>query len=209
MYYNSNNYKEGSKSLGVGAIVALGIVAVIVLSLIIVGGACVSTYNNLVNKEEDVKVAQADVQTMMQRRLELIPDLVETTKAAAAHEEKVYEDIANARAALNSSIESGDAQAMDAANKELTTAVNKLLVVVENYPEITASEQYTALMDQLEGSVNRISVARENYNEAVSSYNRVVRRFPGSMLANMFGFETMEEFKADDAANQTNMVDFD
>ena len=64
-------------------------------------------------------------------------------------------------------------------------------------------------MDQLEGSVNRISVARENYNEAVSSYNRVVRRFPGSMLANMFGFETMEEFKADDAANQTNMVDFD
>lgn len=201
MYYNNadNNVKKG---LSTGSKITIGVVIALLL-------LCVFTYNNLVNKEEDVKQAFADVQTYMQRRIELIPDLVETTKAASKHEENITENITNARAALGNSIKSGDLQAMDDANKELTTAVNSLLVLVENYPEITANENYITLMDQLEGTVNRISVAREDYNEAVSSYNRVVRGFPGSILANMFGFEKMESFKADDAANQTNMVDFD
>ncbi len=203
--YNEN----GRRGMSTGAIIAIGIVVVLLISVFSIVGSGIGTYNRMVNLEEDVSLAQSNVQTMMQRRLELIPDLVETTKAAAAHEEKIFEDIANARAALNSSFETGDAQAMDEANQQLSSAIDAMMLVInENYPTISASEHYTSLMDQLEGSVNRISVARENYNTAVSKYNRVIRNFPGSILAGMFGFERIEPFEADEAANNTNMVDF-
>ena len=203
------NEDSGRRSMSMGAIIAISIVVVLLLSVFSIVGSGIGTYNRMVNLEEDVSLAQSNVQTMMQRRLELIPDLVETTKAAAAHEEKIFEDIANARAALNSSFETGDAQAMDQANQQLSSAIDAMMLVInENYPTISASEHYTSLMDQLEGSVNRISVARENYNTAVSKYNRVIRNFPGSILAGMFGFERIEPFEADEAANNTNMVDF-
>ena len=201
--------EDGRRSMSIGAMIAVVIAAFFFVSMFSIVGSGIATYNRMVNLEEDVSLAQANVQTMMQRRLELIPDLVETTKAAAAHEEKIFEDIANARAALNSSFETGDAQAMDEANKELTSAINAMMLVInENYPTISANEHYGTLMDQLEGSVNRISVARENYNTAVSKYNRVIRNFPGSILAGMFGFERIEPFEADEEANNTNMVDF-
>lgn len=197
------------KGLSRSTIILIIVLALIIIPIFSIAGSFISTYNGLIDMEEDVKLAKANVQTMMQRRLELIPDLVETTKAAAAHEEKIYEDIANARAALTGSLESGNLQELDEANTELTTSIKNLIKVInENYPEISASDQYTSLMDQLEGSVNRISVARESYNEVVSKYNKKVRRFPGSIIANMFGFEEIEEFKADEEANNTNMVDF-
>lgn len=203
------NEDGGRRSMSWGAIIAIGIVVVLLFSMFSIVGTGIGTYNRMVNLEEDVNLAQSNVQTMMQRRLELIPDLVETTKAAAAHEEKIFEDIANARAALNSSFETGDAQVMDQANQQLSSAIDAMMLVInENYPTISASEHYTSLMDQLEGSVNRISVARENYNTAVSKYNRVIRNFPGSILAGMFGFERIKPFEADEAANNTNMVDF-
>ena len=197
------------KGLSRSTIILIVVLALIIIPIFSIAGSFISTYNGLIDMEEDVKLAKANVQTMMQRRLELIPDLVETTKAAAAHEEKIYEDIANARAALTGSLESGNLQELDEANTELTTSIKNLIKVInENYPEISASKQYTSLMDQLEGSVNRISVARESYNEVVSKYNKKVRRFPGSIIANMFGFEEIEEFEADEEANNTNMVDF-
>ena len=200
------NYGNKIREMSAGTIISIGIIAFILFSIV---GSCIGIYNNMVNLQEDVILAQANVQTMMQRRLELIPDLVETTKAAAEHEEKIFEDIANARAALNSSFESGDAQAIDEANQQLTTAIDAVMTVIhESYPNISASEQYTALMDQLEGSVNRISIERGNYNTAVNNYNRVIRNFPGSILAGVFGFERIEPFKADAEANNTNMVDF-
>ena len=199
------NYER--REMSMGTIISIGLIACMLFSVV---GTCIGTYNSMVNLQEDVELAQANVQTMMQRRLELIPDLVETTKAAAEHEEKIFEDIANARAALNSSFESGDAQAIDDANQQLDNAIDAMMIVIhENYPSISASQQYTTLMDQLEGSVNRISVARENYNTAVNSYNRVIRNFPGSILAGVFGFERIEPFKADEVANTTTMVDFD
>lgn len=178
----------------------MGIVAVV--------GSFISTYNNLVDLQENVAYAEANVETMMQRRLELIPDLVSTVKAYTKHEEQVFEDITNAREALAQSFDAGNLKQISEANDNLTTAVNRLISIVEDNPEITASEQYISLMDQIEGSVNRISIARENYNEEVSKYNRTIRHFPGSILAEIYGFEEIETFKADEEASSTNMVDF-
>ena len=204
------SYRYEKRGMSTGAIIAIIIVAVMFLSIFSVVGSCIGTYNNLVNKEEDVNLAWANVQNMMQSRLEKIPDLVEVAKYAAEHEEKIFEDIANARAALSSSIDAGDAQAVDEADKELSKAINAMMLVInENYPTISASEQFVTLMDQIEGAANRIAVARENYNTAVSNYNRVVRNFPGAILANMFGFDVKETFEADEAASNSSMVDFD
>lgn len=186
-----------------------GIVLIIIVGVVIIFGmSCMGTYNSLVNLEEDVNQANSEVQNQMQRRAELIPDLVATVKSYAKHEEKIFEDIANARAALNASFKSGDPTEISEANSQLTARVNNLLAIAENYPTLTASEQYTSLMDQLEGSVNRITVARTNYNELVAKYNKKVRNFPGSILASMFGFEKLEQYKADESANKINMVDF-
>lgn len=192
------------KSLSLTGIVLIIIVGV----LIIFGLSCMGTYNSLVNLEEDVNQANSEVQNQMQRRAELIPDLVATVKSYAKHEEKIFEDIANARAALNESFKSGDPSEISEANSQLTARVNNLLVIAENYPTLTASEQYTSLMDQLEGSVNRITVARTNYNELVTKYNKKVRNFPGSIIASIFGFERLEQYEADESANKINMVDF-
>ncbi len=187
----------------------VGIVFIVIVAILVIFGlSCVGTYNSLVNLEEDVNKASAEVQNQMQRRAELIPDLVATVKNYTKHEEKIYEDIANARAALTESFKTGNPSEISEANSQLTTKVNSLLAIAENYPTLTAGEQYTSLMDQLEGSVNRITVARGNYNDLVAKYNKKVRNFPGSILASMFGFEQLEQYKADESASKINMVDF-
>lgn len=187
----------------------VGIILIVIVAILAIFGlSCVVTYNSLVNLEEDVNKASAEVQNQMQRRAELIPDLVATVKNYTKHEEKIYEDIANARAALTESFKTGNPSEISEANSQLTTKVNSLLAIAENYPTLTAGEQYTSLMDQLEGSVNRITVARGNYNDLVAKYNKKVRNFPGSILASMFGFEQLEQYKADESANKINMVDF-
>lgn len=189
---------------------SIGIVIGIILLLVLVGVSFFSgKYNSLVELDEEIQLAQANVETNMQRRAELIPDLVSTVKSYAKHEETVYADIANARAALNDSIETGNPQAISEADNNLTKAVNKLLVIVEQYPELKAGDQYTSLMDQIEGSVNRISIAREKYNSAVSEYNRKIRKFPERIYASIFGFEKYDTFKAVEGADATNIVDFD
>ena len=206
-YYDNNYNNNGSGKLVVT--ITLVLLAVIAFSFVSVALKCVSTYNHLVDMQEEVELAEANVETMMQRRLELIPDLVSTVKAYTKHEEQVYADIASAREALGNSFNTGDPEQISKANENLSIAVNSLVALAENYPELTAGEQYTSLMDQLEGSVNRISVAREAYNEKITDYNKTVRHFPGNILAGIFGFNEMEEFKADEAANNSNMVHFD
>lgn len=208
-YYGNNYDNNDSRTEKMALTMALAISAVILFIIILICGKCVSTYNHLVDMQEEVELAEANVETMMQRRLELIPDLVSTVKAYTKHEEQVYADIAAARESLGNSFNTGDPEQISEANENLTIAVNSLLALAENYPELTAGEQYTSLMDQLEGSVNRISIAREEYNEKISEYNKTVRHFPGNILAGMFGFDEMEEFKADEAANNPNMVNFD
>ncbi len=190
-----------------GAGIVLGVIIAII---VVIGMMFMGSYNSLVNAEEDVQLAKSNVQNMMQRRLELIPDLVETVKAYTKHEETVLANIASARQTLNNSIQNNeDAEALDEANTQLSNSIGALVKVVrEDYPELASSQQYTALMDQLEGSVNRIAVAREAYNEEVTKFNKKIRKFPTNILAGMFGFEKFDEFKADEAANKTNMVDF-
>ena len=204
-----NSYEEKSKRLiTIVSVFLLTFLTVVVMGIVAVVGSFISTYNNLVDLEENVAYAEANVETMMQRRLELIPDLVSTVKAYTKHEEQVFEDITNAREALAQSFDAGNLKQISEANDNLTTAVNRLISIVEDNPEITASEQYISLMDQIEGSVNRISIARENYNEEVSEYNRTIRHFPGKVLAEIYGFEEIETFKVDEQASSTNMVDF-
>lgn len=205
-YYIHDDYQGGKKrGMGTGGWIAIGILAVLIISMISFVGSCVGTYNNLVEMEENVNHKFANVQTQMQSRIEKIPDLVKVADEAAEHLESIYASIAEGRSALSASSTPDE---LDAANAEITENINQFLAVVENYPTITASEQYTALMDSIEGAANRIAVAREDYNEAVTEYNKTVRRFPGSLLAGIFGFERMEGFKASDAANQDSVVDF-
>ncbi len=190
---------------GVGGWIAIGILVVFLISIFSVVGSCVSTYNKMIDMEEDVNLAFANVQNVMQSRIEKIPDLVKVADESAKHLETIYEDIAAGRSALGAC---STPEELDAANAQLTENINQFLAVVESYPTITASQQYSDLMTSIEGAANRILVAREDYNVAVSNYNRTVRRFPGSLLANIFGFEEMEEFAADEAANNSSIVDF-
>ena len=205
VHYNGYDEDDGRNKIGLLGWIVIAFIVFFLISTFSLVGSCVNTYNKLVEMEEDVNLAFANVQTAMQSRLEKIPDLVEVADEAAEHIETIIGDVSDAREALGSCT---TPEELDAANAEITNQINEFLVVVENYPTITASDQYNNLMDQIEGAVNRIGVAREDYNVAVNEYNKLVRRFPSSLLANMFGFETKEEFKADEAANNSSLVDF-
>ena len=183
-------------------LIALAVVAVLFIWFI-------STQNNLISLEEEVKLQLSQVETTLQRRSDLIPNLVETVKGYAKHEEEVFAQIADARAKLAGSIESGDIESIDAANKELDTALSRLLVIAEAYPELKASEQFTALQDELAGTENRITIARQNYNEVVGKYNKAIRMFPGSIVAGMVGCEPADYFEADEDAKDAPVVKFD
>lgn len=197
--------KESNSTL----IIAIIAVCCIVLPIIILGSTFVSTYNSMVDMQENVKLAEANVETMMQNRLDLIPDLVKTVKAYSNHEEQVFADIANARAALSDSFDTQDPEKISEANQEVSLQINRLTnLVVENYPTLAAGEQYTALMDEISASVNKITNARVSYNEMVGKYNKKVKKFPENILAQAFGFEEIKEFQADKAANNPNLVGF-
>ncbi|MCM3639350.1 LemA family protein [Sporosarcina luteola] len=183
----------------------LGPIAIIVVILVILGIMFVPSYNKFVNLEENVDESYAQVENQLQRRLDLIPNLVSTVKGYASHEKEVIADIADARARL-AGARGPEEQA--AADTELANALGRLLVVVENYPDLKANQNFTQLMDELAGTENRIGVARMDYNTVVADYNRQTKRFPGRLVASIFGFEQKEYFKADAAANEAPKVDF-
>ena len=162
-------------------------------------------YNTFVAQEENVKAQWAQVQNQLQRRNDLIPNLVETVKGYAAHEEGVYKDIADARSKLIAA-KSPD-ETIAAANRQ-TTALGRLLAVVENYPQLKANEQFNRLMDELAGTENRLAVARQRYNEAVQQYNTSRRTFPQNMTAKMFSFKDYPFFEAPADARQAPKVNF-
>lgn len=191
------------------AIIVMLVVSIAVIVVFAIGGRLVSGYNELVDARENVNYAEAQVETMMQRRVEMIPDLFKVAKVAADHEEEIYLGVANARAALSEKLGSGDIQAISEADNELTARINEFLAIVENYPEITASKQYTRVMDEISGSVTRIAMERENCNSAVRDYNKLVMHFPGNILAKMFGFEEIPQFQADESANQISIIDIE
>lgn len=183
----------------------LKVVIIVVLILGIIFIPTVSVYNNLVGLEQKVKVAESNIDTQLQRRSDLIPNLVETVRGYATQEKEIFTDIANARSKLAGSQTVEDRAAADS---QLSSALSRLLVVVENYPELKSSQNFRDLTVALESAENRISIERQNYNEAVDSYNTRVRRFPGSIIAGIFNFEERPYYKAAEGARDVPKVDF-
>lgn len=164
--------------------------------------------NSLVTMEEEVKLEASQVETQLQRRSDLIPNFVETVKGYAAHEEEVYTAIADARAKLSGAIEENDVEAMNEANSELDSALSRLLVVVENYPELKANENFIALQDELAGTENRIAISRQNYNTIVAEYNKEIKKFPKNIIANLCSLEPADYFEASEGAHEVPTVKF-
>lgn len=185
--------------------VLIGIGAVVLLAVFWFFG----TRNSLVSLKEDVEMQQSQIKTTLQRRSDLIPNLVATVKGYANHEEEVFTEIADARSKLAGSIESGDMKSISEANNALDSALGRLLAISENYPDLKASEQFIALQDELAGTENRIAVARQHYNEKLNTYNTTVQRFPTSIVAGMSGYYPMQYFEADESAKKVPKVDFD
>lgn len=181
------------------------IIAVIVGLIVILGIALISANNNLVSMEAKVDAALANIDTYLQRRADLIPNLVNTVKGYAAHEQEVIDSVTQAREKLAGASTVEEKAAADSA---LTTALNNLLVVVENYPDLKASANFTQLADELAGTENRIATARRDYNDAVQSYNTAIRKFPNSLIAGLFGFTQKEYFQASDNAQNVPNVEF-
>ncbi len=180
-------------------------IGIIIAVIVVLGIMLMSSYNGFVNSEENVDQSYAQIETQLQRRLDLIPNLVNTVKGYASHEEEVLTQISDARARLAGS---NTPEEEATANTELTGALSRLLVVVENYPNLKADQQFTQLMDELSGTENRIAVARKDYNDEVALYNKKVKRFPGAIVASITGFDEKEYFNADPSAAETPKVDF-
>jgi LemA protein len=163
------------------------------------------SYNRFTTQEEAINAAWAEVQNQLQRRTDLIPNLVETVKGYAAHESGVFRDIADARSRLLAA--KSPEETIQAANQQ-TSALGRLLAVVENYPQLKADAQFNRLMDELSGTENRLSVARMRYNERVQEYNTQRRRFPSNMTAKVFGFKEHPYWEVPPEAKQAPKVDF-
>lgn len=182
-------------------IIVLVIIAIIVL--IVIG--LVSSYNGVVGLSEEVDNKFATIDTMLQRRADLIPNLVNTVKGYTNQEQSIIDSVTEARAKL-----AGASSVEDKANadQELTTALNNLLVVVENYPDLKSSQNFINLSDELAGTENRIATARKDYNDAVRSYNTKIKKFPTNIISGMFGFEDKEYFQATEGSEEVPTVDF-
>lgn len=181
------------------------IIAIIVGVIVLLGIVLISANNNLVSMEAKVDAALANIDTNLQRRADLIPNLVSTVKGYAAHEQAAIDSVTEARANLAGASTVEEKAAADSA---LTTALNNLLVIVENYPDLKASANFTQLADELAGTENRIAVARRDYNDAVQSYNTAIRKFPTSLVAGLFGFAQKDYFRASDGAQDVPDVAF-
>lgn len=185
----------------------LGVVVVLLIVALIFGGSFVSRRNQMAVKREAVNAAWSQVDVVLQRRADLIPNLVETVKGFAQQEQTVFGDIAKARSALLSAQTPAD---KIAANGRLDSALGRLLVVVENYPQLRSNENFLRLQDELAGTENRIAVERRRYNETLQDYNTYLSLFPNNIVASMGGFARNDAyFKTEEGARQAPKVNFD
>lgn len=183
----------------------LGLMIVIIL-IVIIGISLISGYNGLITKQENVQNAYSNLDVMLQRRADLIPNLVSTVKGYTEHENEVIEKITDARAKL---VSADSIAEKSQANEELTTSLNALMLVVENYPDLKSSQNFIQLSDELAGTENRIAVARKDYNDVVKSFNTSVKRFPNNVLSGLFGFEQIEYFQASEGSAEVPSVSFE
>jgi LemA protein len=182
-----------------GLWIAVAVVVVLVLAVVMIFGSYVSARNQMVTKQVAVQTQWSNVETQLQRRADLIPNLVATVKGYATHEETVFADIANARAGL---LNAHDPKAAMQANGQLDTALGHLLAISEAYPDLKANQNFLALQDQLEGTENRIAVERRRYNEALQDYNTFIRQFPNNIWAGMAGFQPNNAYFEASAGSQ-------
>ena len=183
-----------------------GILIGLLVVVLVVGVAIASTYNSIVTKNETIKAKWSQVENQLQRRNDLIPNLVNSVKGYAAHEKTVFEDVTKARSQWTGATTMDDK--VKAAG-QMDTALARLLLVVENYPQLKADQTFLQLMDELSGTENRIAVERMRYNESVRDFNITVRRFPANIVAGMFGYKPATEyFKAEEKAKTVPEVKF-
>ena len=186
--------------------ILLIVLAVLILGGLLIGGKVAGINNELVVQRESIKGAWAQVDVALQRRADLIPNLVETVKGFAAQEKSIMESVANARSAL---IGAKTPQEKIQANGALDGALGRLLMVVENYPQLKSNENFLRLQDELAGTENRIAVERRKYNEVVQKYNTTIGLFPNNLFAGMLGFQRNDDyFKTDPGARETPKVKF-
>lgn len=190
------------------------LLVIVVLVVLVCMGSC-NAYNGMVDNQEAATTALANVEATYQRRADLIPNLAKTVQAYAKHERETMEEVVKARAAASQVKLDADnltpekMKAFQEAQGQLSQALGKLMVVVEKYPDLKASENFRSLQMQLEGTENRINEARQKYNDAVQTYNKDVRTFPNVIFAGMFGFEKMEKFEAATGAEKAPELNFD
>lgn len=182
--------------VSVAFLVGLAILAIVLL---------VPKYNEFVNLDEEVNQKFAQIETQLERRGDLIPNLVSTVQGYASHESQVFTDIADARSRLSGA---EGVEELSEANNQMTSALSRLLAIQENYPELRADAQFTGLRDELAGAENRIAVARQDYNQAVQEYNRNTRTFPGNIIAGFFNFDEKDYFEASETSREVPEVDF-
>ena len=187
---------------------------IIIAAIVAIVGYCMSSYNTLVGQDEAVGTAWSNVENQYQRRVDLIPNLVNTVKGYASHEKETFEAVASARAkATQTTVDIDDLTpekiaAYQKAQGELGSALGRLLAITENYPELKANENFKELQAQLEGTENRISTERHKFNEVAKTYNTSIRRFPKNIIASMFGFEKRPYFEAQEGAEKAPEVKF-
>ncbi len=182
----------------------IAIIVVVVILIAIIAGL-VSSYNGVVSLSEEVDNKFATIDTMLQRRADLIPNLVNTVKGYTNQEQAVIDSVTDARAKLAGANSVGEKANAD---QELSTALSNLLVVVENYPDLKSSQNFINLSDELAGTENRIATARKDYNDAVREYNTKIKRFPTNIVSGMFGYGEREYFQASEGSEEVPTVDF-
>ena len=182
------------------------VVYVIIAIIILVAIYVFVTYNGLVQAKNIVKEAFSTMDIYLKKRWDLIPNLVEVVKGYMKHEESIIDSITEARQNL---VNASSLDEKAEANNKLDSALNALMVIVENYPDLKASENFIQLQDELAGTENRIAVARKNYNDAVTSYNKAIQMFPGSIIAKMKKYEKVDYFEAAESKKEVPTVDFD
>lgn len=183
-----------------------GMIAVIVVVLVVLIAVPVGGYNSLVSMQTEVEAQTSNIDTQLQRRNDLIPNLVNTVKGFTDHETAVFDAVTKARESMMSA---GTMEEKAAANEEVTSALNRLIAVAEAYPELKSDTVYVGLMDELAGTENRIAYARTDYNAAVTRYNASIRKFPTVIFANLFGFTKAEFFEAAEGAEKVPEVKFE
>lgn len=192
----------------------LGKSTILIIAVAALALYAISSYNGMVNKEEEVKREWSQVENVYQRRADLIPNLVEVVKGYAKHESETFEKVTQARAAATSinisadNLDEAQLKKFQEAQGELAGALKSLLAVSENYPELKANQNFLELQSQLEGTENRITVERKKFNETATEYNQLIRRFPGNIMAGIFGFKQRPQFAAEAGADKAPKVSF-